>query len=53
MTKIGIVVGTTRPGRRGHAFTPGPHQSRTLTALLDEVVAWSRALEPVREGVLA
>ena len=39
----------TEPG----AFTPGPHQSRTLTALLDEVVAWSRRLEPVREGVLA
>jgi len=39
----------TEPG----AFTPGTHQNRTLTALLDEVIAWSRALEPIREGVLA
>jgi NAD(P)H-dependent FMN reductase len=39
----------TEPG----AFTPGPQQNRTLTALLDEVVTWSRALEPIREGVLA
>jgi NAD(P)H-dependent FMN reductase len=34
-------------------FTPGPHQHQTLTALLDDVVAWSRALQPIREGVPA
>ncbi|MFI7147910.1 NADPH-dependent FMN reductase [Nonomuraea sp. NPDC050022] len=113
MTKIGIIVGSTRPGRRGRAvaewndkaagfvgyglhgatravehlrlilaelkvatvrsqvalslhhdftfsaptepgdFTPGPHQHSALTALLNDVVAWSRALEPIREGVPA
>jgi NADPH-dependent FMN reductase len=39
----------TEPG----TLTPGPHQDETLTALLDDVVTWSRALRPVREGVLA
>ena len=39
----------TAPG----VLTPGPHQSPTLTGLLDEVIAWSRALEPIREGVSA
>ncbi|MFI9322675.1 NADPH-dependent FMN reductase [Kitasatospora aureofaciens] len=34
-------------------FTPGPHQSKTLTELLDDVILWSRALRTVREGVLA
>ncbi|MBT2224324.1 NADPH-dependent FMN reductase [Nonomuraea sp. NEAU-A123] len=34
-------------------FTPGPHQGKTLTTLLDEVVTWSSALQPVREGALA
>jgi NAD(P)H-dependent FMN reductase len=35
------------------SFTPGPHQDKTLSVLLDEVVAWARALRPVREGVLS
>ncbi|GIH65828.1 NADPH-dependent FMN reductase [Microbispora siamensis] len=39
----------TEPGD----LTPGPHQHKTLTALLDDVVVWSRALQPVREGALA
>ncbi|MEV1172649.1 NAD(P)H-dependent oxidoreductase [Nonomuraea sp. NPDC049784] len=39
----------TEPGD----FTPGPHQHQTLTALLDDVVVWSRALQPIREGVPA
>ncbi|WP_027344037.1 NADPH-dependent FMN reductase [Hamadaea tsunoensis] len=39
----------TEPG----TFTPGPHQEGTLTALLDDVITWSRALEPIREGALA
>ncbi|PZG02661.1 NADPH-dependent FMN reductase [Nonomuraea aridisoli] len=29
-------------------FTPREHQSATVTAMLDEVVAWSRALAPLR-----
>jgi len=29
-------------------FTPGPHQEEALGELLDEVVAWSRALAPLR-----
>ena len=39
----------TEPG----AFTPGAHQHRALSGLLDDVVVWSRALQPVREGVPA
>jgi NAD(P)H-dependent FMN reductase len=31
-------------------FTPGPHQEAALSTLLDEVVAWSGALQTVREG---
>ncbi|MFI7610623.1 NADPH-dependent FMN reductase [Nonomuraea terrae] len=29
-------------------FTPGEHQSAAVSAMLDEVVAWSRALAPLR-----
>jgi NAD(P)H-dependent FMN reductase len=35
------------------AFTPGAHQEASLGTLLDQVVAWSRALQAVREGALA
>lgn len=34
----------TQPG----VFAPGDHQEPTLTRMLDEVVAWSRALAPLR-----
>jgi NAD(P)H-dependent FMN reductase len=34
-------------------FTPGPHQEASLGTLLDQVVAWSRALQAVRQGVPA
>ncbi|MPZ97384.1 MAG: NADPH-dependent FMN reductase [Propionibacteriales bacterium] len=30
-------------------FTPGEHQEPTLTALLDDVIAWSQALKPLRD----
>lgn len=36
----------TEPGD----VTPGPHQHQTLTALLNDVVVWSRALQPIREA---
>ncbi|GAB1639672.1 NADPH-dependent FMN reductase [Krasilnikovia sp. MM14-A1259] len=39
----------TEPGE----FEPGPHQRQTLTAMLDDVVVWSRALTPVRVGTAA
>lgn len=39
----------TEPGE----LTPGPQQYRTLSTLLDDVIVWSKALEPVREGVPA
>jgi len=29
-------------------FTPGPHQEGALATTLDQVVAWSRALQPLR-----
>lgn len=32
--------------------TPGPRQHQAVTALLNDVVAWSRALRPVREEAL-
>ncbi len=35
------------------ACTPGPHHAASLSALLDQVVAWSRALQTVRESAPA
>jgi NAD(P)H-dependent FMN reductase len=103
MTRIGVILGSTRPGRRGEQvarwamgvvsygavggaraaehlrliagelqmadvrtnvalslFTdfenfaelaPGPHQAQALDTLLGEVVRWSEALAPLRQGV--
>ena len=31
-------------------FTPGPQQEGAVTAMLDQVVAWSSALKPLRGG---
>jgi NAD(P)H-dependent FMN reductase len=39
----------TEPGE----LTPGEHQLRALSGLLEDVVAWSRALEPLRAGAAA
>ncbi|MFD1936348.1 MULTISPECIES: NADPH-dependent FMN reductase [Nonomuraea] len=38
------ITDPTQPG----VFAPGPHQEPTLVELLDEVIAWSRALRPLR-----
>ena len=46
------ITDPTEPGK----FSPGPHREPTLTAMLDEVIAWSRALESLRDigtGALA
>ncbi|WP_067508383.1 NADPH-dependent FMN reductase [Actinoplanes sp. TFC3] len=32
-------------------FTPGEHQLGALTAMLDQLVGWTKALEPVRNAV--
>ncbi|PWJ46904.1 NAD(P)H-dependent FMN reductase [Quadrisphaera granulorum] len=32
----------------GQNFTPAPHHTRSLEALLDQVIAWSDALAPLR-----
>ncbi|NUW40430.1 NAD(P)H-dependent oxidoreductase [Nonomuraea rhodomycinica] len=42
----------TDPAEPG-VITPGPHQEATLTELLDEVVAWSKALRTLREPAAA
>lgn len=34
-------------------IAPDPHGHTALAALLDEVLAWTRALEPIREGAAA
>jgi NAD(P)H-dependent FMN reductase len=31
-------------------FKPGPYQAQALNTLLDQVVAWSQALAPLRQG---
>ncbi|TMR98935.1 NADPH-dependent FMN reductase [Nonomuraea basaltis] len=36
----------TEPG----VIAPGPHQEPTLMELLDEVIAWARALKPLRDA---
>ena len=36
----------TEPG----VIKPGPHQEETLNELIGEVIAWSRALKPLREA---
>ncbi|MFI0418942.1 NADPH-dependent FMN reductase [Spongiactinospora sp. 9N601] len=40
----------TDPAEPG-TIAPGPHQEPTLNELLDEVIAWSRALKPLRQEV--
>jgi len=52
-TRIGIVLGSTRPGRNGQArnfseFVPNDHQVPALETLIDQVIAWSKALAPLR-----
>ncbi|MEU6729444.1 NAD(P)H-dependent oxidoreductase [Nonomuraea wenchangensis] len=42
----------TDPAEPG-VITPGPHQEPTLTELLDEVIAWSKALRTLREPAAA
>ncbi|MEU8229439.1 NAD(P)H-dependent oxidoreductase [Actinoplanes sp. NPDC048967] len=34
-------------------FTPGAHQTGALTTVLDQVVAWSTALAPLRQAAVA
>jgi hypothetical protein len=40
------ITDPTEPG----VIAPGPHPELTLMELLDEVIAWSRALKPLREA---
>jgi NAD(P)H-dependent FMN reductase len=35
------------------SFRPGQHQHATLDRLLDQVIAWSKALAPLRAGAIA
>lgn len=42
----------TDPTQPGH-LTPGEHQEPTLVEMLDEVVAWARALAPLRAASAA
>ncbi|MEV0623757.1 NAD(P)H-dependent oxidoreductase [Nonomuraea sp. NPDC050404] len=42
----------TDPAEPG-VIMPGPHQEPTLVELLDEVIAWSTALKPLRAQVAA
>jgi NAD(P)H-dependent FMN reductase len=39
------ITDPTEPG----VFAPGEHQEPTLNKMLDEVIAWSRALKPLRD----
>jgi len=41
----------TAPTETG-TFTPGPHHEPTLITMLDEIVAWSEALKPLRDPAL-
>ena len=41
----------TDPAEPG-VITPGPHQEPTLHELLDEVIAWSGALKPLRTATM-
>jgi hypothetical protein len=57
MTQIAIILGSTRPGRRGETVArsdagvcgPGEHQETALTTMLDEILEWSRALRMLRD----
>jgi NAD(P)H-dependent FMN reductase len=40
MTKVGIILGSTRPGRNGEAVAKW---------VLDQTIAWGKALETVRK----
>ena len=53
-TQVALSVFTdfviTDPTETG-LFAPGDHQEPTLTTMLDEVIAWSQALQPLRHPV--
>ncbi|MFI0450622.1 hypothetical protein [Actinomadura sp. 6N118] len=46
MLRIGIILGSTRPGRNGEAVAQ-------FEAMVDQLVAWSRALAPLRVDAAA
>lgn len=46
-TNVALSLITDFEGFR--TFAPGPHQVVTLATLLDQVIAWSKALAPLRE----
>ena len=62
MVRVAIVTGSTRPGRNNQValslftdfegfrtFKPGPQRVSEVQTMLDQVVAWGRALKTVRE----
>jgi len=75
MTRIGIILGSTRPNRNGEqvarwvydiasrrsdaefenfsVFKPGDYNLAALDTLLDQVIAWSAALAPLRQPASA
>jgi hypothetical protein len=58
MLRIAIIIGSTRPGRKGEAvakwaenfrvFKPASNQEKHVHVMLDQVIAWSGALRPLR-----
>lgn len=48
MTKIGVILGSTRPGRRGDQVARWV-MDQALDVLRGEVIAWSEALAPLRQ----
>ena len=49
MIKIGIIIGSTRPGRKAEAVAkPAPMHEVAVNTMLDQVIAWSSALRPLR-----
>ncbi len=56
MTRIAVILGSTRPGRRGEQLAEWVHQLARkrggvefdLIDLVDQVIAWSSVLQPLR-----
>jgi len=54
MLKIGIILGSTRKGCNGKAgmskFQPAAYHDRNANEMLNQLIAWSTALKPIRES---
>jgi L-arabinose isomerase len=47
-----VALSLTTDFENWSTFKPAPHHAQSVNTMLDQVVAWSQALTPVREPVV-